>query len=154
MNWLFLICLLLNVLIVYNSFLTIRKRRLNFSDRFAMIVAMSSSMVFSLVIGMLFSFLFPFTLTTILFIAVISGGIMGVIFGTMIKFHSVLAGFFGGTSGGLMGAMIGAVVQDPSLCGLPFDSAMNLVKNMVIFSVFGTILVLVCFRLLTYSLKV
>ncbi|MEH7239234.1 hypothetical protein [Bacillus sp. JJ1562] len=154
MNWIWLFCLLLNVLIGYKSFLTLRKRRQNFSDRFAMIIAMSSSMILSLVIGMIFSFLIPFTLPTISFFAIISGGITGVIFGAMIKFHSILVGFFGGTSGGLMGAMIGAVVQDPSLCGLPSDSAMNIVNNMLTFSIFGTILVLVCFGLLTYSLKV
>lgn len=154
MNWIWLMILLLNVLIGSSSYLTLRRRRQLFSDRFVMIVAMSSSMVLSLVVGMLCSFILPFSFSSISMLTAIAGGITGIFFGAMVKLHSVLAGFFWGTIGGLMGAMVGAVVMDPSLCGLPSVSSMNLFTNMITFSVFGTTLTFISFSLINYSLKV
>ncbi|MFT4412459.1 hypothetical protein ACLM5H_01240 [Fredinandcohnia humi] len=154
MEWLWVSLLLLNVTVGYRSYRKLRRKRQIFSDRFAMIIAMTSSMVLTLVIGLLYSFIFPLSLFSTSVYAVITGAIVGILFGSMVKMHSVLAGFSGGTSGGLMGAMVGAVAQDPSLCGLPSASSMNIASNMMSMGIFGTFLTLLSFWLITYSLKV
>ncbi|QGS69228.1 hypothetical protein CV093_15600 [Oceanobacillus sp. 143] len=127
--------LLLNVLIGCRSYLKLRRSRKLFSDRYAMVISMSSSMVLSLVLSLLCSFILPLSFSTLTILSTIVGGTIGIIFGVMVKLHSVLSGFFGGTMGGITGSMVGAVVLDPTLCGLPSINSSILFTNTITFSI-------------------
>ncbi len=154
MKYFLFLLLLLNLFIGYQSYRTLYQRRRLYSDRYAMIVAMSASFILAFIIGLLFSFLIDFLIPVIVMISIVFGILVGVAFGAFVKFHSVLAGYFNGVVGGMMGAMLGAVVKDPTLCGLPADAAANLMLNTTLISLFGTSLLLLTFWFINYSLKV
>jgi hypothetical protein len=130
-----------------------RKKRL-MNDRFAMVMAMSCSSILSLTISMILQFLVPNDLLLPLIISVVVGSFLGVLFGALVKFQSLLAGFSNGVVGGFMGSMLGAVIKDPSICSLPASYLTSIEQNMVIFSVFGTILVFSTIFLVYYALRI
>jgi len=148
------ICFFLHIFIGWRSSFLLRRSRKIFSDRYAMVISMSASMVLSLVLSLLGSFLLPLSFSTLAIISMVVGGVIGILFGSMVKLHSVLSGFFGGTMGGITGSMVGAVVLDPTLCGLPSVNATDLVTNMITFSTFGSLISIISFWLITYSIRV
>lgn len=154
MTWFLVLLLLLNAFIGYRSYVILWRSRKLFSDRYAMNIAMSSSILLSLVLSILCSLILPLPFSAAFVISTISGGVVGILFGAMVKLHSVLGGFFGGVVGGLTGSMVGAVILDPTLCGLPAVNSANLVSSSITFGIFGTILTIISFWLIIYSLKV
>lgn len=137
--------------IVYKVFY--RKRKL-YNDRFGMVMAMSCSGILSLNMSMIFQFLFVDHIFLGLVLTVLIGVAIGVAFGSLVKFQSLLAGFSYGVVGSLMGNMLGIVIKDPSICSLPAPYFQMIEKNMMIFSVFGSLLVLITILLVYYSLRV
>jgi hypothetical protein len=135
-------------------YIMMRKKRKLFSDRYGMIMAMCTSGILSFNIGMIMQFLFSISLFLTLFIAAVIGGTIGMLFGSLVKFQSLLSGFFHGVIGGIMGTMFGAVVQNPTLCSLPASYLMSVNESIFIFSLFGTVLVIITFCLVYYSLIV
>lgn len=154
MKYFLFLLLLLNLFIGYKSYITLFQRRKLYSERYAMIVAMSASFILAFITSLLLSFLVEFTLPYVVMVSTVFGILVGVAFGAFVKFHSVLAGVFHGVVGGMMGAMLGAVVKDPTLCGLPADAAANLVLNTTSISLFGTSLLILTFWFINYSLRV
>ncbi len=51
-----------------------------------------------------------------------------------------------------MGTMLGAVIKNPSLCSLPTVNINMVEQNTIIFSLFGSILIVLTTGLLWYSL--
>lgn len=146
--------LIINILtsfIIY-KILTIKKKV--FNDRFGMIMAMSLSGVIGLSIAINIQFLIPKPSVIMLIFTVLAGGLIGVQIGSLVKFQSLLAGYSHGVIGSLMGNMVGAVVKDPALCSLPVYYLNTIAQNMIIFSLFSTMLVIITSCLVHYSLRV
>ncbi len=137
--------------IIYKVFY--RKRKL-YNDRFGMVMTMSCSGILSLNISMIFQFLFVEHYFLTIVLTVLIGAAIGVAFGSLVKFQSLLAGFFHGVVGSLMGNMLGIVIKDPSICSLPMPYFQMIDQNMMIFSVFGSLLVLITIMLVYFSLRV
>jgi hypothetical protein len=130
------------------------KKRKVLSDHFGMIMATCSSGILSFNIAMLIYFLFPLHLSYISFVTTMIGGLIGILFGSLVKFQSLLSGFFQGVVGGMMGTMLSAAIQNPSLCSLSSSYINNIEQNMIAFSLFATVVMLITMGLLYYSLKV
>ncbi|MHA6250877.1 hypothetical protein [Oceanobacillus sp. CAU 1775] len=148
------IALVVNIFVSWKSYTILRRSRKLFSDRYAMVISLSASMVVGLVLSLIGTFILPFSFSILAIVFTSFGGVIGILFGSMVKLHSVLSGFFGGTMGGMTGAMVGAVVLDPTLCGLPLTSAGIIETNMIIFSIFMTVVFLLAFRIIIYSIRV
>ncbi len=146
--------LVINIGLLLICYKELYKKRKLFDNRYSMTIAMSSSMLISLPLTLQLSLLGSTSFTLLLIINSIVGIVIGLAFGTMIRFHSILSGAFGGVMGGIMGSMVGAVVRNPSLCGLPQDTAYSLLINSIYFSLFGTILLIVSIGLILFSLRV
>lgn len=144
----------MNWLIGFVIFKIFYKKRKLYNDRFGMVIAMSCSGILSLNLSMIFQFLFLDHALVGLVLTVLIGGAIGVAFGSLVKFQSILAGFSHGVIGSLMGNMLGIVVKDPSICSLPGAYFTMIGQNMMIFTVFGTLLVLITILLVYYSLRV
>ncbi len=134
-------------------FVMYKKRKL-FTDRFGMVMAMVGSGILSFNLAMMLFFMFPFNLSTLAIISTLVGGSIGIMYGALVRFQSLLGGFSQGTLGAIMGTMFGAVVENPALCGLPASYFTDVEKTMILFSLFGTGLVMTTFGLLFYSLRV
>lgn len=152
---LYLIMLLIvNSLIGWMIYKALYKKRKLYSDRFGMIIAISCSGMISLDFSMLVQFLFFEQSLLVLVITVLIGGAIGIAFGSLVKFQSLIAGFSHGIVGSLMGNMLGIVIKDPSICSLPVPYFTMINQNMIILSIFGTVLVLITILLVFYSLRV
>ncbi|MED4452417.1 hypothetical protein [Metabacillus fastidiosus] len=135
-------------------YLLVRKKKKIFADRYGMVVSMCGSGVLSLHLAMLFVFLIPDYLIIQVLFALGIGVFIGKKFGSLVRYQSLLSGIFHGIIGGIMGLMLGIVILNPSLCGLPSASLNMLHENMLIFTLFGTLLVIMTGSLLYYSLRV
>lgn len=149
-----LVLLFINSLIAIVMYRILFKKRKLYTDRFAMIMSMSISGVLSMNCAMIMQFLFTIDMVNIVVFTIIIGGCMGIIFGSLVKFQSILSGFTHGVSGSLMGNMLGVVIKDPTICSLPATYLASVEENMIIFSLFGTALVISTISLVHYSLKV
>jgi hypothetical protein len=130
------------------------KKRQLYNDRFGMILAMSCSGILSLNASMLAQFIIPDHIFIIMLFTVVLGGLVGILFGSLVKYQSILAGFLQGIVGSLTGNMLGIVVEDPSICSLPAPYLTMIEQNTVIFSAFGTLLVLITISIVYYSLRI
>lgn len=130
------------------------KKRQLYNDRFGMIMAMSCSGIISLNIAMLSQFIISNHLFFLMIITVVLGGVVGIVFGSLVKYQSLLAGFLQGIVGSLTGNMLGIVVEDPSICSLPASYFSMIDQNILIFSAFGTLLVIITISIVYYSLRV
>ncbi|EDL64239.1 hypothetical protein [Bacillus sp. SG-1] len=148
------ISLISAIFLSITAWMKFRKKRLLFDNRYGMTISMSSASIISLILSMQFSFVSPFPFDVTLGLAALSGILIGAAFGCLVRLHAVLSGIFSGATGGLMGAMSGSVIKDPSLCGLPMDTASVLQFNMLTFTAFGTAILFVTIGLILYSLKV
>ncbi|MCM3602720.1 hypothetical protein M3175_18450 [Robertmurraya korlensis] len=119
-----------------------------------MILAMSCSGILSLNISMLSQFIISDYLFFIMIGTVVLGGSVGIVFGALVKYQSLLAGFLHGIVGSLTGNMLGIVVKDPSICSLPAQYFSMIDQNILIFSAFGTLLVMITISIVYYSLRV
>ena len=152
--------LFLIVILGVNSFLVIllyfimRRKRKLFSERFGAVLAMSGTGIFSLNIGLVVHLLVKDEMSLLSVLSILIGGLIGFLFGSLVKFQSILTGFTHGVVGGIMGTMLAAVILNPSLCNLPSSYLLNISQNIMIFSVFGTILSVISMGLLCYSLRV
>ncbi|MGG3797905.1 hypothetical protein [Metabacillus fastidiosus] len=145
---------MLNGIVGILLYLLVMKKKKIFADRYGMVVAMCGSGVLSLHLAMLTVFLIPdYFIIQVLFTLGI-GAFIGKKFGSLMKYQSLLSGLFHGIIGGIMGMMLGIVILNPSLCGLPSASLDSLQDNVLIFTNFGTVLVIMTGSLLYYSLKV
>lgn len=135
-------------------YIVLYNRRLLFSDRYGMIVSMVCSGMVSISISLNTLFLIPFTISFITFLNLVIGAGIGILFGSLVSSPSMLSGFSHGVMGALMGTMLGAVIQNPSLCSLPTAYLSSVQQNMMIVSIFLTILVCVTMLLIYYSLRV
>ncbi|MEC2322890.1 hypothetical protein [Lederbergia lenta] len=115
-------------------------------------MAMCASSILSLNMGMNLLFLLPASISLTSIISGIIGGSIGILFGLLVIFQSLLSIFFYGVVGGLMGTMLGAVIKNPSLCSLPTVNINMVEQNTIIFSLFGSILIVLTTGLLWYSL--
>lgn len=152
---LFLLTFLLicNLLIGFCLFRAIYRRRKLIQDRFATVMTATSSSAISLTVSMVIYFLFPAEIAVVSSVTTANGACIGIAFGSLVKFQSLLSGCFHGMTGGIMGAILGAVVLDPSICALPLTTA-RLDQMMLLFSIFGTGIVLVTSFLVYYALRV
>lgn len=149
----FVFLLSCNMLIGLFLFRAIYKRRKLIQDRFATIMAATSSSVLSLVVSMIIYFIIPADVAYVTFLTTAIGACIGIAFGSLVKFQSLLSGCFHGMIGGIMGTMLGAVVLDPSICGLPLTVS-RIDQMMLSFSLFGTCIVFVTSFLVYYALRV
>ncbi|RBW70812.1 hypothetical protein [Bacillus taeanensis] len=145
---------IINLLIFVIAYKVLYNKRKLFSDRYGMVMAMCTSGILSLNIGMSIEFLFFNSLSLNAWFAAVIGGAIGICFGSLVKFQSLLSGFFHGVVGSMMGIMLGAIVKNPALCSLPASYLMSVNENIFIFSLFGTVLVIMTFCLVYYSLIV
>nr|WP_257989311.1 hypothetical protein [Bacillus infantis] len=152
MDFLLVLTFLLNLTAGFISFFVLYKSRKLFNDRYAMTVAMSSSSVLSIFLSMTGSLFFSDNVL-ITIVSMLLGGAIGILFGMMGRLHAVLSGFMGGTAGGMAGAMMGAVIKDPALCNLP-SAGNGIAFSMVVFSSFGSFIVILSMFLICYSLRV
>lgn len=151
----YLLCLFfLTSLIGFLIYKVFYKKRLLYNDRFGMIMAMSCSGIISLNSSMLSQFIISDHLFFIMIITVVMGGVVGIVFGSLVKYQSLLAGFLHGIVGSLTGNMLGIVVEDPSICSLPAPYFSMIDQNILIFSAFGTLLVMITISIVYYSLRV
>ncbi len=151
----YLLCLfILTSLIGFVIYKVFYKKRLLYNDRFGMIMAMSCSGIISLNIAMLTQFIISDHLFFLMILTVVLGGVVGIVFGSLVKYQSLLSGFLHGIVGSLTGNMIGIVVEDPSICSLPASYFSMIDQNILIFSAFGTLLVMITISIVYYSLRV
>ena len=139
--------LVVNTLIVIITYWAMYRKRKAFSANHAAMLVRCSS-IFSLNIGMIIQFLFPDQTTLISILGAIIGGSMGVLLGFLLKFRLTSIGFFHGIVGGIMGTMLGAVILNPAICSLPTDNLHIIAQNTVVFSLFGTTLIVITAGLL------
>ncbi len=144
----------LNGVIGLSFYVVMYKKRKLFTDRFGMVMAMVGSGILSFNLAMMLFFMFPFNLGKLAIISTMIGGSTGIMYGALARFQSLLAGFSQGSIGAIMGTMFGAVVENPALCGLPAAYFIDVEQHMMLFSLFGTGLVISTFGLLFYSLRV
>lgn len=149
-----IILFLVNGMIGLFFYVVMYKKRKLFTDRFGMVMANVGSGIFSFNLAMMLFFMLPSSLGTIAILSTIVGASIGILYGALTRFQSLLAGFFQGAIGAIMGTMFGAVVENPALCGLPAAYFVDVETNMLLFSLFGTGLVMTTFGLLFYSLRV
>ncbi|MFZ3591153.1 hypothetical protein ACOI1C_18390 [Bacillus sp. DJP31] len=139
---------------LFYTYLALHARRWLFDDRFGKTYTFATTGVSGFVLGMMLIFLLqPFQDYVALGVIVL-GGLIGILFGSLYKTQTVLSGFWNGSVGGLMGAMLGLVVLDPALCGLPGVAARDIIGNILMFSIFGTIVLVVTLWLVKFSLRV
>lgn len=144
----------MNLVLSIYCYYRLYQKRVLFDNRYAMTVTISASMLVSLVISMQLSFLFPTTNSYLSIPLIILGIVVGIIFGALERFQTILTGMLGGFTGGTMGSMAGAVVKDPTLCGLPLLAEKQIFINMISFSLFSSILLLITVWLILFSMRV
>ncbi|MDQ0218931.1 hypothetical protein ELQ35_10355 [Peribacillus cavernae] len=144
----------INILIPAVLFLTMKKKRKLFTDRYGMTISFSASLIFSLSLGTALFFTLPVSFSVLIFISAAAGSIIGLSYGILITFQSLIIGLFNGTIGSLMGTMLAAVIIDPSLCGLPSQFSTLLDRNIILITLFLTLLSLLSSLLLRFSYRV
>ncbi|WP_246942911.1 hypothetical protein [Bacillus pinisoli] len=141
------------LLVIFHTYYSLSQRKELFDDRFGKNYTFASTGVSSFFLAMMLIFLIPGT-SFMVIAAVIVGVLLGALFGSLYKMQTILLGIWNGGIGGLMGSMLGLVVLDPSLCGLPGTAARDIANNIILFSIFGTIILFTTMWLVRFSLRV
>ncbi|WP_456276899.1 hypothetical protein [Bacillus sp. AK128] len=141
---------LVTILFTYHILL---QRKELFDERFGKTFTFASTGVSGFIVSMMLVFLFTGSHLVVVG-AILLGCLMGALFGSLYRMQTVLLGIWNGGIGGLMGSMLGLVVLDPALCGLPGVAARDLVGNIMLFSVFGTVVLSITMWLVRFSLRV
>ncbi|MBM7662743.1 hypothetical protein JOC85_003553 [Bacillus mesophilus] len=144
---------LLQLVIIQLTYVSLLQRKRLFDDRFGKTYTFATTGVSGFILSMMLVFLFP-EYSIMVIISIVIGGIIGAVFGGLYKMQTVLLGTWNGAVGALMGSMLGLVVLDPALCGLPGVAARDIVNNILLFSIFGTIVLYITMWLVRFSLRV
>ncbi|MHC8515813.1 hypothetical protein [Sporosarcina sp. ITBMC105] len=143
-----------NVAVTIYCYLILRKRKQLFDDRFATTLTNTATFIATIVVSLHVSVLLTVELSLIFILNMIIGVSIGSLFGSLVKYHSVLIGFYNGLIGSSMGVMIGEVLKNPQICSIPISNQQQVVMNMYQLCGFATLLLIVVFGLVLYSMRV
>jgi hypothetical protein len=146
-------CLIITVSLLLVTYIQLFRSRKLFDSRFSMTITFVSTIVYVTFLSMITSFIFKGNFSTLSIYTGLVAIIIGISFGALGNFQSIITGVSSGIIASLMGGMVGAVILNPSLCSIPNQANALIEKNMLIFSIFSVIILLLSTLFIRHSFK-